>query len=500
VKRMEHIETIESQGFELNFNELREKTALLNKSFESQVKPVDGFYGVTETVKDNGDVVRTGKNDNGHAYREFYHDGKIYKRYEVLGDHKRLTVDYDDNGTAYSKIIRQTMDNKSRIIESSLMPNTTIVKGNIVAVTDSYGRPVHNKVTDLQFNPAKNPGGSKFRTFAFIEGDQGGHLIPHQFGGSSSLENIIAQNGQRVNQGEFSKVENIVKTLKEEGHTVDYEVKTNYMGTDMRPSSFEPKITVDGAEYDMPEDLRKIYNEADVTPIKKTAIDIGEVYGGAHETGVKSGLAAAGITFTVSTVDNVSAYVDGEITAEEMVVDIVTETAAAGAIEYGSELISASVSHAMSKSSSALIQKVAGSSLPVAAVSFAVESYDSVAAYAQGEIDGGELADELGENAASVAGAMKGASIGAAVGSVAGPVGTVAGGIVGGVVGAAVATEIYATAVEIGAEGVEFLAEQAEGLMQDTVELFEEHIPEKVEEVKSAFNEYIEECNLPFRV
>lgn len=497
---MERLEAIESRGFELDFNELREKTALLNRSFESRVEPVNGIYGVTETVRDNGDVVKTGKNEYGHAYREYYHDGKIYKRYDLLGDHKNLTTDYDDNGTAYSKIVRQTGDNKARIVESSLVPDTTIVKGNFTAVTDSLGRPVLNKITDLSINTDKRVDVTKYRDSSYRANDQGGHLIAHQLGGTSGKENIVAQLDE-VNLSKMKRVENTVRSLKEQGHTVDYEVKTNYVGSNTRPSSFEPKITVDGAEYtDLPDDLRKIYNEADVTPIKKAATNIGEVYGTAHETGIKSGLVAAGITFAVSTVDNVSAYVDGEITAEEMVVDIVTETAAAGAIEYGSELISATVSHAMSKSSSALIQKVAGSSLPVAVVSFAVESYDSVAAYAQGEIDGGELAYELGENAASVAGAMKGASIGAAVGSVAGPVGAVAGGIVGGVVGAVVATEIYATAVEIGTEGVEYLAEKAEGLMQDTVELFEEHIPEKLEEVKEAFNDFIDEFKLPFSI
>jgi len=215
----------------------------------------------------------------------------------------------------------------------------------------------------------------------------------------------------------------------------------------------------------------------------------------------KSGLVAAGITLAVSTVDNVSSFVDGEITAEEMVTDIVTETAAAGAIEYGSELISAGVSQAMSKSSSALVQKVAGTCAPAAVVSFAVESYDSVSAFAKGEIDGSELAYELGENAASVAGAIKGQAAGAAVGlAVGGPVGAVAGGIVGGVVGAAVASEMYATAVEVAAEGIEQLAETAEGLMQDTVELFTEHIPEKLEEVKTAFTDFVTEFDLPFHI
>ena len=239
-----------------------------------------------------------------------------------------------------------------------------------------------------------------------------------------------------------------------------------------------------------------------------------EVLPAANDAGIKSGLVAAGITFAVSTADNFSAFIDGEITADEMVVDIVKETAAAGAIEYGAEFISTAVSQAMSKSSSQMIQRVAGSTLPVAVVSFAVESYDSVSAYAKGEIDGEELAYELGENAVTVeaamacgqAGATLGAKIGGVIGSVAGPGGTVvgatvggvAGGIVGGVVGAAVASEAYATAVELGAEGVEFLAEQAENLMNGTLELFQEHIPDKWDEAKDAFSSYIEEFDLPF--
>ena len=266
----------------------------------------------------------------------------------------------------------------------------------------------------------------------------------------------------------------------------------------MRPSSFEPKIIVDGKDYDIPEDLRKIYNKSDVTPFKAAVTDIGEKYGLVGETSIKSGLVAAGLTFAVSTADNISAYVDGEISADEMIIDIVTDTSVAGAVEGGSELISAGVSGVMFKSSNALIQRVAGSSLPASVVAFGVESYDSISAYTKGEIDGGELVYDLGENAASVSGAMVGASIGASIGSVAGPVGTVAGGIVGGVVGAAISSEIYATAVDVGVDGVEYLAEHAEGAMQSTVELFEEHLPEKCEEVKAAFNDYIDEFKLPF--
>lgn len=497
---MNRIDTIESKSFQFDLKEIQEKKALLHKEFGSRVVPENGIFGETIRVKDNGVVEKLSKTPDGHYHKEYWANGKLFQVKESLGDKKVATIDYDDNGTAYSRIVRQSVDNKAKIVEEALLPNTKIVKGNFTAFTDDLGRPILNKITDLNLNPEKRVDVTKYRDSSYRANDQGGHLIAHQFGGTSGKENIVPQL-DKVNLSKMKQVEHTVKTLKEQGHTVDYEVKTNYVGSDTRPSSFEPKITVDGKEYtELPDDLKKIYNDGDVSTVKKAMTDIGEVYGTAHETGIKSGLVAAGITLAVSTVDNVSAYIDGEITAEEMVVDIVTETAAAGAIEYGSELISATVSHAMSKSSSALIQKVAGSSLPAAVVSFAVESYDSVSAYAQGEIDTEELAYELGENAASVAGAMKGASIGAAIGSVAGPVGTVAGSIVGGVVGAVIATEVYATAVEVATEGVEVLAEKAETLINETIELVEEHIPEVLEDVKEAFTNFIEEFELPFKL
>lgn len=496
---MGRIESMEYRGFEVNFRDLQEKKALMNKVFTSGIAPTDGIYGESIRVKDNGIVEKLSKTSDGHYHKEYYANGKLFQIKESLGDKKIATIDYDDHGTAYSRVVRKSVDNKSVIVEESLMPNTRIVKGNFSAITDEFGRPIINQISDLSLNPEKRVDVTKFRDSSYRANDQGGHLIAHQFGGTSGKENIVPQL-DKVNLSKMKQVEHTVKTLKEQGHTVDYEVRTNYVGSNTRPSSFEPKITVDGVDHLLPDDLKKIYNDADVSAVKKTMTDIGEKYGLANEAGIKSGIVAAGITLAVSTVDNVSAYVDGEITAEEMVVDIVTETATAGVIEYGAEFISATTSLAMSKSSSVLIQKVAGSSMPAAVVSFAVESYDSVSAYAKGEIDGEELAYELGENAASVAGAMKGASIGAAIGSVAGPAGTIAGGLVGGVVGAVVASEVYVTAVELGADGIDKLAEHAEDLMKNTIELVEQNIPEKAAEVKSAFADYIDEFKLPFKL
>ena len=216
--------------------------------------------------------------------------------------------------------------------------------------------------------------------------------------------------------------------------------------------------------------------------------------------GLKSGALAAGITAVVSTVDNVSSYFEGEITATEMVVDVVEDTAAAGALGYGTAFVSTAVAQTMRASSNQLIQSIGGSCLPAAAVSFAVQSYEDISDYAQGKIDGLELAYNLGGNAAMVAGGIEGAQIGAAIGTVAGPVGTVAGGIVGGVVGCVVATEAYETVVELGSEGAEFLATKANEFANQTIDAVAQSAPEKLEEVKGAFKEFASTVKLPFNI
>lgn len=217
-----------------------------------------------------------------------------------------------------------------------------------------------------------------------------------------------------------------------------------------------------------------------------------------NNEGLKSGAMAAGITFTVSAVDNISAYVDGEISAEKMVTDIAKETAVSGTIGYGTAFVSSTVSQAMKTSSRQLIKNVGGSCLPAAAVSFAVESYDSISDFSQGEITGEELAYDLGENAAAIAGGIKGAGVGATIGSVAGPAGTAVGGIVGGVVGCVVTSEVYATVVEMGGEGAEMMAEKAEQFASSTIDAVSEYIPEQLDNVKNAFNDFTSSVDLPF--
>ena len=221
----------------------------------------------------------------------------------------------------------------------------------------------------------------------------------------------------------------------------------------------------------------------------------------ANAEGLKSGAVIAGLTFTVSTVDNVKSYMRGDISAEDMVKDITKETAAAGVLGYGTAFISEAVSQTMKGASSQLIRKTGGSCLPANVVSFAIESYDSISDFAQGKIDGSELAYDLGENATSITGATIGAKVGGVLGTaVGGPVGCAAGSIVGGMIGCAVTSEAYATAVDKGVDTAEMVSKKAGDFAQNTIDTIKDIAPEKVSDVANVFNNFISDNKLPITI
>ncbi len=223
-----------------------------------------------------------------------------------------------------------------------------------------------------------------------------------------------------------------------------------------------------------------------------------------HKAGMDSAAVAVTITAAVSTVDNVSKVIDGEITPQEAFVDVAKDTGVAGGVAYGTAFISTAVSQTMSTSSHQLIQSLGNSGVPAAVISFGVQSYDCVVDYATGEITGSELAYDLGENAVSVGGSMLGAAVaGAAVGSVVPGAGTMVGfaaGMVGGMVGCAVASGAYASAVEFGAENVDALADKAEEMANKTVDIAKEVMPDQVGNITASINNFASENNLPFKI
>ena len=229
-----------------------------------------------------------------------------------------------------------------------------------------------------------------------------------------------------------------------------------------------------------------------------------DTFAAGNKAGLESAAIAASITVAVSTVDNVSKYIDGEITAQEAFLDVAKDTGAAGGIAYGTAFVSTAVAQTMSSSSQQLIQSLGKSGVPAAVISFGVQSFDSVTDYASGVIDEKQLVYDLGESAAQVGGGIAGTAVaGAALGSVVPGAGTAVGfgvGLVGGMVGCAVASEAYASAVQFGGEHVDVLADKAQQMATRTVDIAKEVVPDKVGNIVDSLNNFASVNNLPFSV
>ncbi len=243
--------------------------------------------------------------------------------------------------------------------------------------------------------------------------------------------------------------------------------------------------------------------EYSVTHPKRFAAKLfsSEVFEASVKEGAYGAAAASGLTFVSSSVIHGTELMNGEITVDEMVREIATETGTAGAIGGTTAFVSAAIANSMQSSSCALIRDIGGSCLPVCAVAFAVESYDSVMDYAQGAIGAEELVYELGHNAATIGGgALGGAKVGAMAGTAFGPVGVFAGGLVGGLVGSAVASGAYETAVQYAPEAAEEIATQIKGFAQGTLDVIANECPERLENARAVLSEYFVVNEIPVTV
>ena len=216
---------------------------------------------------------------------------------------------------------------------------------------------------------------------------------------------------------------------------------------------------------------------------------------------MKEGLGYAALTAVVSTASNVPRFMAGEITADEMALEVASKSGVA----FGTGVGISVANKAMVQSGNRLLGKCAGANVASAMVSFGIETHEDIYNYMTGKIDEIELAYNLGEGAASVGGGMAGMKAGAVAGGAIGTaiapgvgtaVGGAAGSLVGGVVGSIIVTEAYKVGVSTGAQGVEFLRENANTMANDTIEFAKETIPDKANVIRDAFVDYANEMKL----
>ncbi len=208
--------------------------------------------------------------------------------------------------------------------------------------------------------------------------------------------------------------------------------------------------------------------------------------------GVHQAEQAAIVTGAISTVDNVSKYMDGEISGEEAIENIAKDTGTAAVAGFGVGFVSSSASALMQSSSNELIKKVGeagGGCAPAVVVSYGIEVHGVIEDYAEGTIDNQEFADGLARGAAKVAGGF----VGSSVGSAAGPIGSYYGAQIGSEVGE-ISYEATKTVVKTGLE----LAKgetTMDGAVAETQESFENAAAQTVDIVNDYKDSAVELVN-----
>lgn len=130
----------------------------------------------------------------------------------------------------------------------------------------------------------------------------------------------------------------------------------------------------------------------------------------------------------------------------------------------------------MSASSHEFISAMSNAGVPAMIVSFGVETCDSVVGFANGSIDGKELAYDLGEAGVKVALSAGAVGLaGAAVATVglaggAATLATMGASLIAGTVATVIAVEAYETAIDLATPGAEKLLDKAKSLANETYE------------------------------
>lgn len=136
------------------------------------------------------------------------------------------------------------------------MPNAKYIVDKAQYFTDDAGRVVkttfsidktHVTAPNL-YNPKDITAIGKLK--GGLAGDDGGHLLGNNFGGSSSVLNIVPMKSSVNRTGEFRELERLWEAAAKEGKTINTEIKLKYpAGTSERPEWIEVIYHVDGKKY-----------------------------------------------------------------------------------------------------------------------------------------------------------------------------------------------------------------------------------------------------------
>ena len=165
--------------------------------------------------------------------------------------------------------------------------------------------------------------------------------------------------------------------------------------------------------------------EARTNPLLSTAKDVAKL---GHRAGVQEAKGAAALGSGISAMVNVVALVKGDKDAKEAILCVAKDTAGAAATGYVTGAGGAALKATMQNSGKSVIRVLSKTNLPAQVVVATIETVKTLGRYLNGEIDGVQCFEELGEKGTGMVGGAMGAAVGTLI---AGPIGAVVGSMVG---------------------------------------------------------------------
>lgn len=200
-----------------------EKTNYVDIKPESDMSPTEAKKSInvlfSEEIEDN----KTNTSEVQENPHQEIVDGKTYY--------------YDDNGDLYR------VDNK-------LAPSTKYEINGYKYETDDQGRIISASGKLKMRDPGYTRKMEKVQDYEgqdYQEGDDRGHLIGHQFGGSDRLENLVPQDA-KINQNDFRNFECELSKEVKDGKDVEVVIEPIYEGDSNRPVAIVVTYSIDGEE------------------------------------------------------------------------------------------------------------------------------------------------------------------------------------------------------------------------------------------------------------
>lgn len=162
-------------------------------------------------------------------------DSEFKNEADISKNEIGVTEYLDDNGEKYRE-------------GDYLLPNTKFEVKGYQYETDDQGRVISAEGKLRMRDPDYERDMEDVRKIDNQEyklGDDRGHLIGHQFGGSDRLENLVPMDA-RLNQGDFVKLENTLADAVKDGADVKLKVEPIYENDSTRPSEFKVSYSIDG--------------------------------------------------------------------------------------------------------------------------------------------------------------------------------------------------------------------------------------------------------------